>query len=241
LAVILHKQKVIYFPVPKLATTSIKPALYKVETEGRGALDNPHAMYPTQIFPKNANYGWLYTDTEYFVFAIYRDPIERFVSAFRNRIRLQTTRTQVEASGMPQHFDINGFIAHFQDYALTSIEVAHHFAPQVLFLPNAKMHSCRYYALSELDELAHDLSEHLGDEITLQRRNASRGMPEEETRLSQQSLETLVHCYAPDFRRISMIEDKRITLKDGQTVTEGLHSCPPENIFYRALKAERSE
>ena len=85
---LLHTHKIAYFDTPKVASSSIKLALHKLDT-GASLDDMPdvenaiHWQYPTHRLKGAAAAA---APQGYWRFAVVRDPVKRLLSAYSNRI-----------------------------------------------------------------------------------------------------------------------------------------------------------
>ncbi|RYD70914.1 MAG: hypothetical protein EOP84_25845, partial [Verrucomicrobiaceae bacterium] len=142
MAVVSHRLRIVYFPIPKIASSSIKLAIYKADT-GRDFMPEPlsrggeteiHNVYEAQPFPV-----FLPLFERYSSFAIVRDPVERLLSAHRHRVMMrrdiEEARSEAENLGLPIAPDLTTFVTHLDTYRSISWMVDHHVAPQRQWLP----------------------------------------------------------------------------------------------------------
>ena len=143
--VIFESMKLAYFPVPKVANTSIKHALHQAshgdpytgEISEDGARIHIHKKYKTSFW-KNS----FIDETERFVrFCIVRDPVDRLLSTYRNRVvhykELSTDKIKPEVFqeyGVSPDPSIDEFIANLETYWKVSSSVHIHAAPLVEYL-----------------------------------------------------------------------------------------------------------
>lgn len=134
---------------PKVLSSSLKSMAYRLETgrdfepytrAGRTIYKHVHELYPTKPMGVQA-----VPPARYRV-AFVRDPVERFVSFYRNRIlardlRGHPTWDRVRQTSLPLEPSPAQLLIHFDEYRRLVASVRHHTEEQVTFLgPEA-----RYY------------------------------------------------------------------------------------------------
>jgi hypothetical protein len=154
----------VYFPVPKAACTSIKHALLNHNRNGladrlplslplRGEIRQVHNFYGTH------HYHWWYR-LQYAGLrwvCVVRDPLERFMSAYANRIvhlgdlGKQECKPKLEAAGLSTAPELDEFVQRFEDYYRLSARVRHHFRPLCDFLGRDPDRFTHVFTLSDLD------------------------------------------------------------------------------------------
>lgn len=163
-----HRRRLVYYPVPKVACTSLKVLFYRLDTNRDpgslrtrdGAPVDIHSVYWSN--PDRGRWSPVYET--YFSFAVLRDPVERFVSGFRNRIHhhrdLERERSVLLGRHrLPTRPDFDVFVRLFPLYFRASAVVRHHFRPQRDFVSRVVGRVSRVYRLEELDVLRKDLEE----------------------------------------------------------------------------------
>lgn len=137
----------VYFPVPKIACSSIKYVLLNHNKDGmadrlpltsklRGRISNPHDYYPARLFRPwySLQYGarkWI---------CVVRDPLQRFLSGFSNRIQYHQDLLKhgypeaLDKKGLSQAPDLEEFVDCFERYSHNSRHVKQHFRPMCDFL-----------------------------------------------------------------------------------------------------------
>lgn len=134
-----------YFPVPKVACTSIKEAIYELEyghpfTDefvNGVCVNHIHKLYGTHPFARASRD----VDPNAVKVALVRDPIKRMLSAYRNRVvdlkDLASEHVDVEVfsdSNLLPDPDANFFFTHLEEYMNISISIDHHFSSSSIFL-----------------------------------------------------------------------------------------------------------
>jgi hypothetical protein len=179
-AIVCDPHKLIYFPVPKNACTSIKNTLWEL-THGRKfepfvnagkTIENIHQIYVSRFFSMGSLEMVAPRWAEYFRFTVVRDPVDRLVSAYRNRVlfHLELRQELLEQSGLKSPDliptpDFAQFVRYLPLYQRASRAIAHHTAPQKAFIGDRLGiydFICRF---ETLDELESELSQRLERQI----------------------------------------------------------------------------
>jgi hypothetical protein len=134
----IRSTPLVYFPVPKVACTSLKRAIYAHnapdEYAKRVALARSgQAFYIHRIYRSRRMYWWRFLP--YFGkkwFCVVRDPIERFVSAHKNRVLEHGDLANVD--GLPRNPDLDTFASNLSSYCSVSTPIRHHTKPMTNFL-----------------------------------------------------------------------------------------------------------
>lgn len=156
-----------YFSVPKVACTSIKHMLFTIEhgrpyTAGQTRRGKPifiHRLYPSVPFSQVDHAGC----ADLFRFAVLRDPVQRVLSAYGNRVlghrelSEKKAGTALRAAGLPTNPDLSTFIARLREYCDAVRSIRHHTLPLVHFLGQDPAYFDRLYRFSELDLMTAEL------------------------------------------------------------------------------------
>lgn len=207
MTVILPQFRFAYFAVPKAACTTVKTILFEAENQVAlsslmlgGAPIRVHTLYPTRLFSeinkkRVASFAKL---------TVIRDPIERFVSAHRNRVfdkdEITNSRhaERFRKQGLSLRPSLSEFIEHIAEYrAVWGIE--HHISPLTSFLGRDPSYFDYVYDISDLGEAIQRVSEitgWTGKELTLNRSGKHRHAESELTREQRLFLEDF---YAEDY------------------------------------------
>lgn len=208
MAIILPQQRIAYFPVPKSACTSIKSLFFQIENgvpfkpmTRHGQMFHIHNFYGTVPFGRIAHDRL----RDFWRFAVYRDPISRFLSCYSNRVlhfrELSAGMLSAEAqkAGALPDPDLETFIERIEIYRLYSPSIQHHCAPQVQFLGRDPDYFHRIFTLQTLDEMVAELSQRTGRSLQLP--HEQRGGPKlTPDNLSPKAQAALRELYRADYR-----------------------------------------
>ena len=201
MAVMCFNIEVAYFPVPKVACTSIKLALFEI--------DHGYPIYDkVGPDPENHYISWhmrnepfrpdgLGIPKHFARIAVVRDPIQRFVSGYRNRIVHAREAAQAGVR-LPADPDIDTFARRLPEYMTAVSMIGHHFAPQIAFVGNDLGWYDRVFSFERLSEVAIYLSERAGRPISL-RLTQNSGPALSARDISPQTERLLRQYYADDY------------------------------------------
>ena len=147
MSISIQGSNLVYFPVPKVACTSLKSFVYEVEFQ------KPFEPYVTNK-KKIHIHNWRedYRSCSFFdatregraegeFIAVIRDPIKRVLSAYQNRVtfhgELGADKVNLDiakALGVQPNPLVNDFILHLEKYALLHPSIKHHIDPMTYFL-----------------------------------------------------------------------------------------------------------
>ncbi|WP_238366120.1 sulfotransferase family 2 domain-containing protein [Mesobacterium pallidum] len=180
MAIAVEAYRLAYMALPKAGCSSVKEALARIdpdaalpppEAQGHGTW---HALYPTARFRPHR---WeQYEQRGWFRFCVVRDPIDRLLSVYSNRVdRFDELKNspRVRALGLPTKPDPDYFFGHLRDYIEASSVIKHHAIGAWLFLGPKPLRYTRVYRTKELGQLGADLSLITGQTVTIPRANAS--------------------------------------------------------------------
>lgn len=164
---ILRSTGLAYVPIRKVGTTSIRKAF-------RSLSSGPGDHMATYDRPMSAYVRYRARGCRTFV--VVRDPVERFLSAYANRIHHHddieadaTHRVIAAALGLSTRPDIEEFCDRFRLYTLSNDRLRRHFRLQRAYVGDDLGWFDHVYRLSESDRLAADLSEWSGREVSFER------------------------------------------------------------------------
>lgn len=170
MGVILKNTGLEYFPVPKIACTSMKLAVFahnepdvKVTLRPPGVRDpdmiafhhdgrpyrHVHQLYPSRLLRLRP---WpLARGTRRF--CLVRDPVKRFLSGYGNRVVFHNDLN------LPEPPPLDEFLDRLDEFRRIPT-IKHHFAPMFRFLGLRPGFYDRIFDIGELDQLAHYCAEH---------------------------------------------------------------------------------
>lgn len=205
--------KIAYFPVPKVACTSLKLAMYglaqgKVYSDVEFGGKTIQQTYPTQNFAGSDLSGL----EGYWKVAVVRDPVSRVISAYTNKIekwgRRMTKRMSdpkirraVKADAiLPAPPSLIEFCLRLQHYRRHFKPIRHHTDSYATFLGPDLGYYDRVYRMEDLDVLCADLSARTGTVFALPHANPSK--PVDRTMNAEATAALLAYC-APDYEYLA--------------------------------------
>lgn len=177
---VLSDHGIAYFAVPKVASSSIKLALYNLQ-EGRNARQfaDPdreiHYVMRTHALRRRD----LEECGEYWKFTVVRDPVKRLLSAFGNRIVHHQDNTRGKLNGvrrrllsLPRTPAPDDFFPRLWRYMAASGALRHHFQPVASYTGTDLSKYDAVYPIERLADLERDLSERTGQSVKFPRLQA---------------------------------------------------------------------
>lgn len=211
---IIRRKNLAYFPVPKIACTSIKHMLHEMKTgEQFKPLTRPngktvfiHRLYSSVPFDElpHAELAPLHKIT------IIRDPIARFLSAYSNRVvhyrelSEEKCGPKLAAAGLQPDPDLTQFIDRFEDYIKTVQIINHHTLPMTTFLGTDAGYFDRVYDFSELPQLEADMQALTGTTVALPRKQTG-GPKLRKSDLTPAQIDRIRAYYAADYAAFGSI------------------------------------
>lgn len=205
----------VYFPVPKVACTSIKTAILRHNDPTLAAriparepfalpdgrkVRHIHEVYPSR--PLRLYDPLVQTGRRWF--CVVRDPLKRFLSSYSNRVLHHDDLKHshpgaLEAAGLMRQPDLEEFIDRLEAYCEVNRPIWHHVRPMVDFLGRRPKRYDRIFSMRALDQIA-DYCAEAGAPIALP--HLQTGGPKfAVSDLSPRSMEKLKRYYAEDYRR----------------------------------------
>lgn len=176
MAMLCHRLKIAYFGVPKVASSSIKQTLYKLEhghdfDKADHAGQHIHNVFPDKISIMPQDMPGL---EDYWKLVILRDPVKRILSCYGNRIidygdlrKGRLARTRAALLGVSMTPDLNTFIKRLKSYRLQSGEVRHHSNPYTRFLGSDLSFFDSVFTMEELPALEQELAKRADQPVIL--------------------------------------------------------------------------
>lgn len=204
----LQKQRLIYIPIPKNACSSTKEALHEIEfgrpfDAGRpvnAPFINIHDYY------KKRPGAFTGTDSLEFAvrftrFAIVRDPLERLISCYRNRVvdlgDLQNDVYSLQKYKLSAEPDLNTFVLNLMNYRKASKSIEHHSRPQSAFVGGRLDYLDYIFPFEKIDSLNKLLRNYSPTLKMLKRK--SGGTKVDISELSEEALEFATWFYKKDY------------------------------------------
>ncbi len=204
----LPDQKLLYIPIPKNACTSVKHAMYEIEFGNRFSsefkekygYEDHHDYYKKRpgAFTGVSKLKMLGHVTR---FTVVRDPVERLISCYRNRVLdlgdLESSTFTLNRMNLPAEPDINTFMLNLEGYRKANKSIEHHSRPQHEFLGGTIRYLDRVFPIEKLDELEEILKKYKPDLKMLKRK--SGGSDVELSDISEKALQHTIEFYHKDY------------------------------------------
>lgn len=186
--VIVPELKIAYFALPKAASTSVKLALWHAVTGSpwSGTHEEIHAQY--RIYPlKPDDMDGL---DDYFKFTVIRDPIDRLLSAYHNRVwqhhdleirrpksLLRKLDWRLRFPWFQPYPEPDYFFNHLDGYQERSYSVWHHTISATRFIGSDLDWFDNVYRIEDLGWLEAELKNRSGHDVPLrERQNSGQGL-----------------------------------------------------------------
>ena len=204
--VFLEQFGVAYFAIPKIASTSIKRALFEVETGEpyvrlKEHKNGVHSIYPTHHTTKA---DWKHAEPMW-KFAVFRDPVKRILSAYTNRVadhrdlrKAPNARWKSRLLRISLDPDMEEFVTYLPRYMMLSGVVRHHLEGYANFVGSDLSRLDAVYRQEELAPLETELAERIGRPVPLPRfqtSTAKSGFAD----LAPRAQRALLRFTAPDY------------------------------------------
>ncbi len=179
-------QKLAYFPVPKVASSSMKQMFHELEFGeklGRKSEPDHRQGIHTAFFNTRDFYGLDLAFYQGFSrIAIIRDPVERILSAYTNRVEhlgelsednidMDLAKALNVEPDPPRH----KFFQNIDKYRILSESVRHHTDPFTRFLGPDLGYYTDVYKMDQLDRLAEQISGLCGKKVSIEHYNKRTG------------------------------------------------------------------
>ena len=212
MSAIIKQNNLAYISAPKCACTSIKEILFRLENncnfnkvrdeksaiclQINGERRYIHSFYPTIPYSQQPH-GLI---SQLNAFCVVRDPRERIVSCYRNRVlRYGAINSEILEKlniNAPKNPDINEFIAYLDEYSKIN-EIRHHTLPLWHFLGENPDQYHRIFNFSNLQELPYYLKNFFKKVVKLSHLQASENFQQ---KTSPQSIKTIESIYEKDYK-----------------------------------------
>ena len=216
MAVFIRKFKLAYFPVPKIACSSLKHLFFYLENEfwykgyrANGRRFDIHARtYPSIEFDS----AIIDRFRDFERIAVVRDPVKRFLSAYSNRVvhykelatnRLRANQAPADLTPNPE---LPEFIDRLEDYRKVSPSIRHHTEPTVFYLGSDLDVFTKVFKIEEMQALGHFLSTCVGSEVEIPHRQTD-GPKIDVSDLGSAHLDRVRQFYAEDYKLLDSYYD----------------------------------
>lgn len=208
MSVFLYEAGLSFYPVPKCGSSSVKGLFFRLENgfsypnhtaNGRRRY-GVHKVYPTMSFMQSSRMD----QPHHYRFAIIRDPVDRLLSAFSNRVlgRVVGAADSTASRSLFLGSDSEPFLARFinelEAYRAQSRDITHHTNPLVHFLGEDPAYFADLYLLSELGRLEQDLSNRLNLPVSIAPTNESVARLSRDA-LTKAQITRIENFYARDY------------------------------------------
>lgn len=205
----LPEHQLIYIPIPKNACTSVKQALhyiqfgefFTIKDKRYAAFKGLHDFYNKR--PEAfTGIRRLEKASDFTKFAVVRDPVERLISCYRNRVvdlgDLQSDAVTLQRMNLSAEPDLNTFVLNLKKYREASKSIEHHCRYQSSYLADSLNYLDHIYPIEQIDKLYEMLQTYSSDLKMLNRK--SGGTEIDVSDLSQEALEYALQFYQMDYK-----------------------------------------
>lgn len=204
----LRDPRLVYIPIPKNACSSLKHALYEIEFGTRFDYDLHRQWGYVDIHDYYRKRNRAFTSPralmamgDAFRFAIVRDPVQRLISCYGNRVvdlgDLKKTKAALEKAGLPLEPDLNTFVLKLTQYRRANKSIRHHSELQVNLFGKRLDYLDEVYPIERMDSIKEMLRQYKPD-LELRREKAS-GAKFHIKDLSREALEYALDFYEQDY------------------------------------------
>lgn len=156
--VILNDERIAYYPTPKVGCSSVKSALYQLAHgkpyEGTPGKPWVHDHYVSEEFRR------IDEADRFYKFCIVRDPIDRLVSAYLNRV------VAYKELG-PEPPDFPTFVRYLEQYRMSDQNIRHHTDGQWFFIGMDLGYFDRVFSFDEISVIPAEIEAETGHRIEL--------------------------------------------------------------------------
>lgn len=169
------QNKFLYVDIPKNASSSLKLGLLRLEYSDNSYnattfSDLHDRNYSPLLTPfQVSNLRQIITDANYFIFAVWRDPIERLLSCYLDQVVANKKWVFEIFKNIGLNYDMSDLavpIPSFEEFiywilGLSITQMDHHFRPQYYQCFQPHLNQIRLYSIENLEILQKDLNDHI--------------------------------------------------------------------------------
>ncbi len=199
MVMILKSFGLAYFPVPKVANTSVKAAIRELVAE-TDIIDTGNKRMSPKLRAMTEGLHRI---------AVVREPVERGLSGWANRViherdvdRSALSKAALKPFGLGPFPDADTFFLNLGTYMAVNDRVRRHLLPQAAYLGDDLSFFDAVYRIDEMDRLAADLSARLGKPVTFGRHQTG-GPKVKFSDLSPAAAEKLNKHFEADYRLLA--------------------------------------
>jgi len=205
----LQEKKLIYIPIPKNACSSLKQAFYQIEFGKQ--FDYSHNLklgfHDIHDYYEKRNNAFtslkrLKNNEDCRCFAVVRDPIDRLLSSYGNRVidlkDLEASRKILEKINLPVEPDLNTFVLNLETYRKVNIGINHHVRLQSEFLGGTLEYLDQVYPFEKMKLVTQKLKSY--DSKLVMKREKSDGAKFNINHLSPEALNFALEYYKKDYQ-----------------------------------------
>lgn len=199
--IVLNKSKVIYVPTPKVGCSSVKNILCNLNAISIKKYKNVHIKFPTKDYD---NKILLPKYDDYYKFCVVRDPIDRFISGYNNRIVYLNDLKSSKNLNLKRKPNLNELAINIRKYCNTFDVFDHHFKPMINFIGPSPDTYSKIFNLKNIDtELVPILENIHNKKVKIKTRHqltpkTTKGL-QTRSDLTQESIELLMEFYKEDY------------------------------------------
>ncbi|MDZ7721156.1 MAG: sulfotransferase family 2 domain-containing protein [Balneolaceae bacterium] len=221
----LKNLDLIYIPIPKNACTSLKHAMHYLEYHESFDLSNYRKYGYQSLHDFYNKQRDAFTGIEAlkkhnaFCFTVIRDPIDRFLSCYGNRVvqlgDLQKSRNKLDRIGLSSEPDLDTFALNLVEYRRMNPGIRHHTELQSNLLGGTLEYADKTFPFEELNSLQNMLNSY--DSTLVMKSRKSGGPKFQLSDLSHSSLQFLLEFYKKDYELFSEFYSSEDVLKRYRT------------------------
>ena len=201
----------IFFPIPKVACTSLKVLFYQINNSVEWR-DTRLAYGQVHTLPGYGSLSYGATNlSDYGSFeriAVVRNPVERALSAYRDKARRvvlsgTVSETKLKSAGLPLEPNPELFFSEIEQYFECAPVIREHMRPFSYYLGENIGEINRVFRLEELDKLAEFVGQCLGKPIEMISSNSSKNSVNAPKPVSEKALQMAADFVNEDISYLS--------------------------------------